>query len=55
MNKRIAFAHVILQNGERKKREVVEFDEKGNVLTHFPLQEEIPFTEWSNKTYTLSQ
>lgn len=50
-NKQIAFAKVKLPNGDILQREVVEFNSQNEPIAHFPLKEEIAFTEWHNKTY----
>lgn len=52
--KRVAYARVVLPTGEVLRREVVEFDERGKVVVHFPLKEELPFVEWCNKTFVVS-
>lgn len=51
--RQVAFAKVILPDGEQRIREVVEFDSDGNVLAHYPLTEELPFTEWRNTTFII--
>lgn len=53
--KRIAYSRVILPTGETLRKEVVEFDECGNVVGHFPLTEELPFVEWHNETFVMPQ
>ncbi len=49
--RRVAFAAVVLPDGERLPREVVVFDAEGVPRTHFPLEGEPPFTEWRGVTY----
>ena len=49
--KQIAYSKVVLPSGEVLKREVVVFDNTGYAYQHFPLQREIAFTEWHNKTF----
>lgn len=49
--KQIAFAEVVLPDGEILHREVVVFDENLKAVSHFPLTHEIAFTEWQNKRY----
>lgn len=53
--KRIAYSRVVLPTGETLRKEVVEFDERGNVVGHFPLTEELPFVEWHNETFVIPQ
>lgn len=48
--KRIAYAQVELPDRTLLKRQVVEFSE-GQYLRHYPLTEELPFTEWRNERY----
>jgi len=55
MNKRIAFARLVLPDGEERRREVVEFDENGSPQAYHPLTQEEPFTEWRNETYIISR
>ena len=50
--KRIAYAQVELPDGTLLKRQVVEFSE-GQYLRHYPLTEELPFTEWRNEKYII--
>lgn len=50
--RKIAFSRLMLKNGEIIHREVVEFDENGLPLRHYPLSEELPFVEWEDKTFT---
>ena len=50
--KRIAYAQVELPDGTLLKRQVVEFSE-GKYLRHFPLTEELAFTEWRNEKYII--
>lgn len=52
-SKRIAYACLVLPDGEEKRREIIEFDEDGNPLAHHPLTQEEPFTEWRDETYTI--
>ena len=49
--KQIAFSKVILPSTEVLRREVIVFDDNGHPVHHFPLTNEIPFTEWHNKTF----
>jgi hypothetical protein len=50
--KRIAYAQVQLPDGTLLKRQVVEFA-NGVYLRHFPLTEELAFTEWRNEKYII--
>ena len=50
--KRIAYAQVELPDGTLLKRQVVEFSE-GKYLCHYPLTEELAFTEWRNEKYVI--
>ncbi|MBO7295170.1 MAG: hypothetical protein J6U65_07135 [Bacteroidaceae bacterium] len=50
--KRIAYAQVELPDGTLLKRQVVEFSE-GKYLRHYPLTEELAFTEWRNEKYII--
>ena len=50
--KRIAYAQVELPDGTLLKRQVVEFSE-GLYLRHYPLTEELAFTEWRNEKYII--
>ena len=50
--KRIAYAQVELPDGTPLKRQVVEFSE-GKYLRHYPLTEELAFTEWRNEKYII--
>ena len=50
--KRIAYAQVELPDGTLLKRQVVEFSE-GQYLRHYPLTEELAFTEWRNEKYVI--
>ena len=50
--KRIAYAQVELPDGTLLKRQVVEFSE-GQYLRHYPLTEELAFTEWRNEKYII--
>ena len=50
--KRIAYAQVELPDGILLKRQVVEFSE-GQYLRHYPLTEELAFTEWRNEKYII--
>lgn len=49
--KQIAFSKIILPSGEILKRHVVVFDENNQPTRHFPLSEEIAFTEWQDRTF----
>lgn len=51
--KRIAYAQVKLPNGTLLKRQVVEF-QNNNYFRHYPLTEELPFTEWRNEMYIVN-
>ncbi|MDD7080339.1 MAG: hypothetical protein PUI06_06295 [Prevotella sp.] len=53
MTRQIAYSKVILPSGIVLHREVIVFDECGNVLRHFPLTEELPFVEWRDETYII--
>lgn len=46
-----AYSKVILSSGKVLKHEIVEFDDDGTPLRHFPLREELPFVEWHDETY----
>ena len=50
--KRITYAQVELPDGTLLKRQVVEFSE-GQYLRHYPLTEELAFTEWRNEKYII--
>lgn len=52
--KRKAYARVVLPTGISLRKEVVEFDEEGKVVNHFPLTEELPFVEWHNETFVIT-
>lgn len=49
--KQVAYARVVMPDGQIFKRELVVFDNTGRVLSHSRLTEEIPFTEWRNETF----
>lgn len=49
--KQIAFSKIKLPSGETLKREVVVFNEYNQPISHFPLSEEIAFTEWHDQTF----
>ena len=50
--KRTAYAQVELPDGTLLKRQIVEFSE-GQYLRHYPLTEELAFTEWRNEKYII--
>jgi len=43
--RRIAASHVTI-NGHDYRNHVVELDEQGLIIRHYPLTEELPHTEW---------
>lgn len=53
--KQIAFSKIVMPDGNVFSREVVVFDKNGKPIKHFPLQEEIAFTEWHNITFYWQQ
>lgn len=53
MSRKIAFSSVKFPSGVVLHREVIEFDDEGNVVQHFPLTEELPFVEWRDETYII--
>ena len=52
-NKKIAYPRVILPSGEVLRNEVIDFDENENIVSHFPLKQELPFIEWHNETFVV--
>ena len=53
MTRKLAYHHIILPNGEKQDMVVVEVDEQGHYLSHYPLQGEEPFVEWVGGTYSM--
>lgn len=49
--KQVAYARVVMPDGQIFKRELVTFDDAGCVHSHSRLIEELPFTEWRNETF----
>ncbi|MBO5699393.1 MAG: hypothetical protein J6R79_05265 [Bacteroidaceae bacterium] len=54
--KRIAVSRLRLPNGEIRRNQVIELNEKNNqVEKYYPLTEELPNTEWHDITFHLSK
>ncbi len=49
--RRVAYPAVTLPDGTRLKREIVVFAADGTPKAHFPLTEEVAFTEWRGTEY----
>lgn len=49
--RRVAYSAVTLPDGTRLYREIVVFSPDGTPQTHFPLTEEVAFTEWRAGEY----
>ena len=48
-----AYAKVTFPSGTVMKRRIVVFDACNHPVAHFPLTEELAFTEWYNTTFTM--
>ena len=51
--RKLAYHHLIQADGKQEDLVVVEVDEQGRYITHYPLRGEEPFVEWVGGTYVV--
>lgn len=52
--KRVA-AHIVVIDEQTFINHVVEFDEQGNIIKHYPLKQELPQTLWQQSLYIITK
>ncbi len=51
--KTFAVARLRLSDDTVLRNQVLEFDDHGNLLRHYPLTEELPFMVWKNEEFAV--